>query len=125
MLGRFRLHVFMFFNKHVIYLFFVCISLMADGPQRARLPIPPTVCNVAILHVVTKDLPISPRFSPYELLSSTLTTRQPIVEFYLLTFSLFPLLRKSEYIMEGLRAGWISHHGRGDAVLGVGRADST
>ena len=39
--------------------------------------------------VVTKELPISTRFSPYELLSqcmfSTLTIRQPLVEFYLLT----------------------------------------
>ena len=36
---------------------------------------------------VTKDLPISPRFS-------TLTTRQPIVEFYLLTFPRFPFRKK-------------------------------
>ena len=38
-----------------------------------------------LLPVVTKDLPISPRCTPYELLSrykfSTLTTRQPMVEF--------------------------------------------
>ena len=51
--------------------------------------------NVAILimPVVTKDLPIPPRFSPYEFLSrckvSTLTTRQPMVEFYLLASSRF------------------------------------
>ena len=37
---------------------FVCISLMADGPQHARLPIPPTT---------TLDLPISHRFSPYKI----------------------------------------------------------
>ena len=50
-----------------------------------------TYCNVAIiaiLPVVAKDLPISPRFSPYVFLSrckfSTLTTRQPRVEFHLL-----------------------------------------
>ena len=41
-------------------LFFVCISLTADGPQVTN----PTYCNVAILPVVPKDLPISPRFSP-------------------------------------------------------------
>ena len=45
---------------------------------------------ITILPVVTKDLPISPRFTPYVFLSrckfSTLTTRQPMVEFYLLTF---------------------------------------
>ena len=53
---------------------------------------------ITILPVVTKDLPISPRFTPYEFLSrckfSTLTTRQPMVEFYLLTFPRFPLRKK-------------------------------
>ena len=53
---------------------------------------------ITILPVVTKDLPISPRFTPYNLLSrckfSTLTTRQPMVEFYLLTFPRFPLRKK-------------------------------
>ena len=46
--------------------------------------------NVAILPVVTKDLSISPLFTPYKFLSrckfSTLTTRQSMIEFYLLTF---------------------------------------
>ena len=41
---------------------------------------------ITILPVVTKDLPISPRFTPYNFLSrckfSTLTTRQPMVESY-------------------------------------------
>ena len=62
--------------------------LMADDPQRARLPVPTTYCNVAILPLVTKHIPIYPRFSPYDFLSrckfSTHTTRQPIVEFCLL-----------------------------------------
>ena len=53
---------------------------------------------ITILPVVTKDLPISPRFTPYNVLSrckfSTLTTRQPMVEFYLLTFPRFPLRKK-------------------------------
>ena len=53
---------------------------------------------ITILPVVTKDLPISPRFTPYSFLSrcklSTLTTRQPKVEFYLLTFPRFPLRKK-------------------------------
>ena len=53
---------------------------------------------ITILSVVTKDLPISPRFTPYTFLSrckfSTLTTRQPMVEFYLLTFPRFPLRKK-------------------------------
>ena len=53
---------------------------------------------ITILPVVTKDLPISPRFTPYDFLSrcklSTLTTLQPMVEFYLLTFSRFPLRKK-------------------------------
>ena len=55
---------------------------------------------ITILPVVTKDLPISPRFTPYNFLSrckfSTLTTRQAMVEFYLLTFPRFPL-RKEEH----------------------------
>ena len=53
---------------------------------------------ITILPVVTKDLPISPRFTPYNFLSrckfSTLTTRQPMVAFYLLTFPRFPLQKK-------------------------------
>ena len=53
---------------------------------------------ITILPVVTKDLPISPRFTPYNFLSrckfSTLTTPQPMVEFYLLTFPRFPLRKK-------------------------------
>ena len=60
--------------------FFAFVSLInsiADGS------------NVAILPVVTKNLSSSPRFTPYDFSSrckfSTLTTRQPMVEFYLLT----------------------------------------
>ena len=53
---------------------------------------------ITILPVVTKDLPISPRFTPCDFLSrckfSTLTTRQPMVEFYLPTFPRFPLRKK-------------------------------
>ena len=44
----------------------------------------PMGADVAVLPFVTEDLPISPRFTPYECLSrckfSTLSTRQPIVE---------------------------------------------
>ena len=51
-----------------------------------------------ILPVVTKDLPISPWFTPFDFLSrckfNTLTTRQPMVEFYLLAFPRFPLRKK-------------------------------
>ena len=53
---------------------------------------------ITVLPVVTKDLPISPRFTPYDFLLrckfSTLTTRQPMVELYLLTFPRFPLRKK-------------------------------
>ena len=54
---------------------------------------------ITALPVVTKDLPISPpRFTPYNFLSrckfSTLTTCQPMVEFYLLTFPRFPSRKK-------------------------------
>ena len=49
---------------------------------------------ITILPVVTNDFPISPRFTPYDFLSrckfSNPTTRQPMVEFYLLTFPRFP-----------------------------------
>ena len=55
---------------------------------------------ITILPVVTKDLPISPRFTPYDFLSrgkfSTLTTRQPMVAFYLLTLPRFPLRKKEQ-----------------------------
>ena len=51
-----------------------------------------------ILPVVTKNLPISRRFAPYEFLSrykfSNLTTRQPMVEFYFLALSRFTLRKK-------------------------------
>ena len=63
------------------------ISLIADGPL------------IAILSVVTKDLPFSPRFTPYKFLSrckfSNLTTRQLMVQFFLLTFPRFPLRKKA------------------------------
>ena len=53
---------------------------------------------ITILPVVTKDLPIYPRFTPFNFLSrckfSTLTTRQLMVELYLLTFPRFPLRKK-------------------------------
>ena len=53
---------------------------------------------ITILPVVTKDLPISPRFTPYAISSrckfNTLKTRQPMVEFYLLAFPRFPLRKK-------------------------------
>ena len=54
---------------------------------------------ITILPVVTKDLPVSPRFTPYDFLSrcklSNFTTRQPMVEFYLLTFPRFPLRKNT------------------------------
>ena len=60
---------------------------------------------ITILPVVTKDLPISPRFTPYNFLSrckfSTLTTRQPMVEVYLLAFPRFPLRKKEHKFYKG------------------------
>ena len=51
--------------------------------------------NVGILPEVIEALPISPRFTPYNFSLrckfTTLTTRRPMVEFYLLAYSLFPL----------------------------------
>ena len=54
---------------------------------------------ITILPVDTKDLPISPRFTPYDFfiamqVQHSYTTRQPMVEFYLLTFPRFPLRKK-------------------------------
>ena len=53
---------------------------------------------ITILPVVTKDLPISPQFTPYDFLSrckfNNLTTRQTMVELYYLTFPRFPLRKK-------------------------------
>ena len=53
---------------------------------------------ITILPEATKNLPISPRSTPYNCLSrckfSNLTTRQPMVEFYLLTLPRFPLRKK-------------------------------
>ena len=43
-----------------IFSFFLSISLTADGPQRARLPILSTA-TFGILPVATKDFPFSPR----------------------------------------------------------------
>ena len=56
---------------------------------------------ITILPVVTKDLPISPRFTPSDFLSrcksSTLTTRQPMVEFYFKgNIKLNPLCKNTE-----------------------------
>ena len=54
---------------------------------------------VTILPVVTTDLPISLRFTPYIFLSRckfiTLTTRQPMVEFYLSRSHAFRYERKN------------------------------
>ena len=59
--------------------------------------------NAAIRPVDTKDVPISPQFTPYEFLSlsrykfSTLTSRQQIMDFYfLVTFHDFRYGRKKK-----------------------------
>ena len=85
----------------------VCVSLTADGPQRARLPIPPTVTLPSYYCLWSLSLtivPISPWFSPtifYHNASSALLhlvnqiKSKVKVAFHLLTFSRFPL-RKTE-----------------------------
>ena len=54
--------------------------------------------TITILPVVSKDLPISPRFTRYDFFPrckfGILTTRQPVDKFYLLTFPHFPLRKK-------------------------------
>ena len=71
-------------QKGDFYLF-IFISLIAGGSHHYH-----PACG--------KDLPISPRFMPYGFLSrckfGTLTTCQPMVQFYLLTFPRFPLRKK-------------------------------
>ena len=50
---------------------------------------------ITILPVDTKNVPISLRFTPYNFfIAMQFTTRQPMVEFYLLTFPRFPLRKK-------------------------------
>ena len=54
---------------------------------------------ITILPVVTKDLPISPRFMPYDFfiamqVQHSYNSSTPMVEFYLLTFPRFPLREK-------------------------------
>ena len=65
---------------------FSLIPLIADGPHHYH----PAWGHKGSSHLS--------RFTPYNLLSrykfSTLTTRQPMVEFYLLTFPHFPLQKK-------------------------------
>ena len=84
-----------------------------------------------ILPVVTKDFPISPRFTPYDSLArckfSNLTTRQPMGEFYLLTFPRFPLQKKEHKSYFGIEvttsallnsrcAGYLLDHSGGEQV---------
>ena len=75
---------------------------------------------ITILPVVTKDLPISPRLTPYDFLSrckfSTLTTRQPMVE--LRGNNDRCLIRNSYYIFYHLYTGGDHHcHVSTGAVL--------
>ena len=60
-----------------MYIIYIVISLIADWPHHYH----PAYTGV------TTDLPISPRFTPYDFLSrckfSDLITRQPMVEFLL------------------------------------------
>ena len=67
----------------------------------------------------SKDLSISLRFTPYDSLSrcmfSTLTTRQPMVEFHLLTFPRFPLRKKQHKYYFGKNR---THHFRTSRCAG-------
>ena len=78
----------------------VAMLRLFQVPHRALRTNPALRAGASILPVVTKGLPISPRFTPYVFLSrckfSNLTIRQTMVEFYLLTFPRFPL-RKGEH----------------------------
>ena len=81
-------------SRRVFVVLLLCISLVADEPQRPGFPIPPTAATFSscLQAEVTKDPPIYLWFSLYDFLLlckfSTLTTRQPMVEIYLLSRSL-------------------------------------
>ena len=85
---------YIFHKLHFILFLTSLIISNADGPQHpvraSSLP--------SCLWSRRTYLPISPRFMPYDFISrckfSILTTRQPMVEFYLLTFPRFPLQKK-------------------------------
>ena len=81
--SRYYTRVFFFFS----FLFFSFISLLADGPHHYH----PACGHKGSSH-------LSPVHALQFFLSrckfSTLTTRQPMVEFYLLTFPRFPLRKK-------------------------------
>ena len=77
---------------------FVCISLTADGPQRARLPIPPTVTSPSCLwsRRIFPSLPGS-RLTIFNRDASSALLQlvnHRMVEFDLLTFSRFPSRKK-------------------------------
>ena len=75
---------------------FVCISLTADGPQRPRLPIPPTVTlpSCQWSRRIFPSLPGSRLMSFYRDAGSALLqlVNCSMVEFHLLALSRFPLL---------------------------------
>ena len=77
---------------------YLSLSQVFVSGRSMRAHLKPTDLIITTLPVVTKDLLVSPRFTPYDFLSrckfSNLTTRQPMVEFYLLTFPRFPLRKK-------------------------------
>ena len=56
-------------GKTVFFCLFVCISLTADGPQRARLPIPPTATLLSCLWSlkIFPSLPASRLFQLFQL----------------------------------------------------------
>ena len=96
-----------FGNELLFFLFFSLISLIADGPHHYHPACghkgschlsPVYALQFFIAMQVQHSYNSSTRFTPYNFLSrckfSTLTTRQPMVEFYLLTFPRFPLRKK-------------------------------
>ena len=110
-------------NSSVRVCMFDSIERAATPPARSRLKhtffmylflfeshLSPMYLIIAIQPVVTKDLPISPLFTPYDFLSrckfSTLTIRRPMVEFYLLTFPRFPLRKKEHKSYVGKNRSW-------------------
>ena len=86
---------------------------------------------ITILPVVTKNIPISPQFTPYDFLSrcqfNNLTTRQPMVGVYLPTFPGFPLQKKEHKSYFGKNrthdfrtsrcAGYLLDHSSDDGIV--------
>ena len=73
---------------------FICTPLTADGPRRARLPIPPTATLASCMSLLIKIFPSYPSSRLRIYIAMQVHPEPIMVELYLLTFSRFPLRRR-------------------------------